>query len=307
MAEISFVGTYPVLYEGGVRTVPLTHGLLTQPKLVRPIVGLSDRNDDLMVGIQILDDGQQVQGSWMASFTTANIVAAYQILHLLTKETELSHERVIEDGHAVLRHCQPDDPNVLAARQRLGSHYDQALRLGPDRLLDALGFLQLYEVDIDTEALVQAVRDGVVEYQAVLQEFGVKHPKQIDARQRRRQEVTAPYLASVRKYLDRTGHQPNCACLPYIERKVVEAICKGLDDPTLIVGYALGSLIYHPVETIARLLQNKSTTTAMMELCQFLVGEFEQGQMKPRTAEQLYHELHILNVRWEEMPMVKDL
>ncbi|TSC78625.1 MAG: hypothetical protein G01um101425_1027 [Candidatus Peregrinibacteria bacterium Gr01-1014_25] len=314
-----FTGQYPYLYKGTERRVPVTDGVLTERKLVRPVVML-DHAEQLFIGIDFLepDNKEKSTTRWGATFgPDADIVGAFRAMRLLELEPKISME-VIEQDCIAASGLIADSSTRDAVRARIGEKFDQTMREMPDSLMDALRLLACHDVQISKVALVQEIRAGRLRHTDELQQkFGVEHPDVIDERERRRQALVEPFVPYFRQWFAQNAavtqetHKPGCRHERFLRDMAYACLRKGVTDPAQVVGMSLafqevgigciGELMLDALAgndtSIDSLVKRK-----LMSICNFLVEQFEGAKTPKKTPSDYYSLLTSIKNSWNSLP-----
>lgn len=160
---------------------------------------------------------------------------------------------------------------------------------------------------------MQEIRDGNLTFATELQEFGVEHPRDIDARQHRAKELVAPYVLHVRALVQGSEyeHDDGCRCENQILDCCLEVVLRGVNDPALVVGFGFATHLMvkaEPLFQLAALVRSNSgkalSRAILLSVSHALVTEFEASKPKAerRTVDDFYGSLVDLKNRWDDLP-----
>lgn len=301
---------FPRLYQGEVHRVSVTDGVATQERAIRPFMEVDQEDTQLDVGFEILDDSGERLGAWGTTYRVADVMSAYRTWLLLGLVKNVDRRTIARLIRSVLTGKYVNPELRQEVRTQIGTEFDRVSRTVPPELMDLLYVLKQHKVAIDVPSLVQEIRDGNLAHTTELEEqFQVERPEDIDAWEARKAARLAPYRTHVRAWLNSGGssHEPECPCEQEIMRTVYHGVLRGIEDPAMVVGFAIScfALMRATIIAVADAVVTSTGVVSMGDVlrsvCEFLVQEFETGKDQPRTWEDFLKELTDVRHRWDDM------
>lgn len=216
-----------------------------QPTQCMPIV----YDEDFNCGIGVIyDDGK---GQVWGMVSPRNLIAAWRGTEVLRLLDVIEHGTLHNAYHTGLRNPHESDleRTVKPMIEKIGREaYDRILSMPvPETIIRAILDNQNGEFKPDLYPITDEVRAGTIQWRREFEEYGIKHPDEVDAKAKAQEEMIAKFEKLLGSYASSAGLSRQCLGMNHVEGALLTIVDKGAnkthsDHVLVALAGAVGSL-----------------------------------------------------------------